>query len=174
QAESRHGEKCRCGHAAVHCVGGTEGVAGAGGVTATCSAAALFTRSLSSLLGLKKGIFLAGTSTRSPVLGLRPTRGFRWRVRKLPKPRISILSPTRSERTTLSKIVSTITSLSLRVSSAKRETSSIRSALVMVSALLTFLSTAGPGFRLRNTALHLLPKIVEANVRFQYFGGVGK
>ena len=36
--------------------------------------------------GLKKGIFLAGTSTRSPVLGLRPTRGLRWRVRKLPKP----------------------------------------------------------------------------------------
>ena len=29
--------------------------------------------SFSSLLGLKKGIFLAGTSTRSPVLGLRPS-----------------------------------------------------------------------------------------------------
>ncbi len=84
-----------------------------------------------SLLGLKNGLFLAGTSTRSPVLGLRPTRGLRCRVRKLPKPRISILSPARNERTTLSKIVSTITSLSLRVSSAKRETSSIRSALVM-------------------------------------------
>src|SRR5713226_1008718 len=90
-----------------------------------------FTRSFSSLLGLKKGIFLAGTSTRSPVLGFLPTRGLRWRVRKLPKPRISILSPARSERTTLSKMVSTITSLSLRVSSAKRETSSIRSALVI-------------------------------------------
>ena len=38
---------------------------------------------------------------------------------------------TRSERTTLSKIVSTITSLSLRVSSASRETSSIRSAFVI-------------------------------------------
>src|SRR5205807_3848819 len=148
--------------------------AGAGGGAAGAPAAspwAPFTKSFNSLLGLKKGIFLAGTSTRSPVFGLRPTRGLRWRVRKLPKPRISILSPTRSERTTLSKIVSTITSLSLRVSSAKRETSSIRSAFVMVSALLTFLSTAGPGFRLRNTALHLLPKIVEANVRFQYFGG---
>src|SRR6185312_15592119 len=87
--------------------------------------------SLSSLLGLKYGIFLAGTSTRAPVLGLRPTRGLRWRVRKLPKPRISILSPDRRERTTLSKIVSTIISLSLRVSSARRETSSIKSALVM-------------------------------------------
>src|SRR5208282_37749 len=90
-----------------------------------------FTRSLSSLLGLKKGIFFAGTSTFSPVFGLRPMRGLRWRVRKLPKPRISILSPARNERTTLSKIVSTITSLSFRVSSAKRETSSIKSALVI-------------------------------------------
>src|SRR5215467_9913542 len=89
------------------------------------------TRSLSSLLGLKNGIFLAGTSTRSPVFGLRPTRGLRCLVRKLPNPLISILSPARSERTTLSKMVSTITSLSLRVSSARRETSSIRSALVM-------------------------------------------
>src|SRR5579863_5322421 len=105
----------------------------AGGAVAAGAAAAedSFTRSFNSLLGLKKGIFFAGTSTRSPVFGLRPTRGRRWRVRKLPKPRISILSPARSERTTLSKIVSTITSLSLRVSSAKRETSSIRSAFVI-------------------------------------------
>src|SRR5208282_5141589 len=110
-----------------YCAGG----AGVAGIDAAGSPAPVFTRSFSSLLGLKNGIFLAGTSTRSPVLGLRPTRGFRWRVRKLPKPRISILSPARSERTTLSKIVSTITSLSLRVSSAKRETSSIRSALVI-------------------------------------------
>src|SRR5207249_5674624 len=133
QAESSDRESRHCAHVAVHCVGGTEGVAGAGGVTATGSTAALFTKSFSSLLGLKKGIFLAGTSTLSPVLGLRPTRGFRWRVRKLPKPRISILSPTRSERTMLSKIVSTITSLSLRVSSASRDTSSIRSAFVIRS-----------------------------------------
>jgi hypothetical protein len=62
---------------------------------------------------------------------LRPMRGLRWRVRKLPKPRISILSPARSECTMLSKIVSTMTSLSLRVTSARRETSSIRSALVI-------------------------------------------
>src|SRR5579872_3873965 len=90
-----------------------------------------FTRSFNSLLGLKKGIFLAGTSTRSPVFGLRPMRGLRWRVRKLPNPRISILSPARSERTMLSKMVSTTTSLSLRVSSASWDTSSIRSALVI-------------------------------------------
>src|SRR5579862_9029785 len=103
---------------------------GAGGAAAA-SVTPELTRSFNSLLGLKNGIFLAGTSTRSPVLGLRPTRGLRWRVRKLPKPRISILSPTRSERTMLSKMVSTMTSLSLRVSSARRDTSSIKSALVM-------------------------------------------
>src|SRR5271169_2652804 len=107
---------------------------GALGEAACGAATELLTMSFNSLLGLKNGIFLAGTSTRSPVLGLRPTRGLRWRVRKLPKPRISILSPARSERTTLSKIVSTMTSLSFRVSSAKRETSSIKSALVILHA----------------------------------------
>src|SRR6202046_1732759 len=109
-------------------MGGAVGGVGSAAASPTPS----FTKSFNSLLGLKKGIFLAGTSTFSPVFGLRPTRGLRWRVRKLPKPRISILSPARRERTTLSKIVSTITSLSLRVSSAKRETSSIRSAFVIV------------------------------------------
>src|SRR5579864_3010572 len=74
---------------------------------------------------------LDGTSTRVPVLGLRPTRGCLWRVRKLPNPRISILSPDRKERTMLSKIASTITSESLRVISTTRETSSINSAFVM-------------------------------------------
>src|ERR1700688_3245758 len=127
-----------------HAVGGT--VADVAVVVA--SATPSFTRSFNSLLGLKKGIFLAGTSTFSPVLGLRPVRGLRWRVRKLPKPRISILSPARRDRTTLSKIVSTITSLSLRVSSAKRETSSIRSAFVispLVPARLFFGKRKQPG-----------------------------
>src|SRR5208337_4402424 len=117
-----------CTPGGVEDAGGAEGAGAAG---AALAPALLLTRSFNSLLGLKNGIFFAGTSTRSPVFGLRPTRGLRWRVRKLPKPRISILSPTRSERTTLSKIVSTITSLSLRVSSASRETSSIRSAFVI-------------------------------------------
>src|ERR1700733_3594912 len=107
------------------------GALGGGVGSAAASPTPSFTKSFNSLLGLKKGIFLAGTSTFSPVFGLRPTRGLRCRVRKLPNPRISILSPARRERTTLSKIVSTITSLSLRVSSANRETSSIRSALVI-------------------------------------------
>src|SRR6202042_3171180 len=114
-----------------YAVGGTAGVTGAGGGGVVASPTPSFTKSFNSLLGLKKGIFLAGTSTFSPVFGFRPVRGLRWRVRKLPKPRISILSPARRERTTLSKIVSTITSLSLRVSSARRETSSIRSAFVI-------------------------------------------
>src|SRR5947208_1181254 len=118
---------------AVYAVGGAEGAAAAG--VAGAMAAPSFTRSFSSLLGLKNGIFLAGTSTRSPVLGLRPTRGLRWRVRKLPKPRISILSPALNERTMLSKIVSTTTSLSLRVNSTSPETSSIRSAFVMAYML---------------------------------------
>src|SRR5690348_9493819 len=110
-----------------HCAAG--GMAGAEGDVA--AVASPFTRSFSSLLGLKNGIFLAGTSTRSPVFGLRPTRELRWRVRKLPKPRISILSPARNECTMLSKMVSTITSLSRRVTSVIRATSSIRSAFVI-------------------------------------------
>src|SRR5581483_5423308 len=91
----------------------------------------VFTTSFNSLLGLKYGIFFAGTSTRAPVLGLRPIRGCRCLVRKLPNPRISILSPERRERTMLSKIASTMTSDSFRVISTTRETSSIRSAFVI-------------------------------------------
>src|SRR5580658_6634750 len=74
---------------------------------------------------------LEGTSTRVPVFGLRPTRGCRCLVRKLPNPRISILSPPRRDFTMLSKMASTITSESLRVISTTRETSSINSAFVM-------------------------------------------
>jgi hypothetical protein len=55
----------------------------------------LFTLFFSSLLALKVGTFLAGISIRSPVFGLRATRCLRCRVRKLPKPRISMLSPAR-------------------------------------------------------------------------------
>src|SRR6516162_8450153 len=140
-----------------------------------------FTRSFNSLLGLKKGIFFAGTSTRSPVFGLRPTRGLRWRVRKLPKPRISILSPARSERTTLSKIVSTMTSLSLRVNSARRDTSSIRSALVIsvrpyapdaigTTGILSDSRNVGKSnlllhFRATRASLCLLPQVVELGIR---------
>src|SRR6185312_335854 len=91
-----------------------------------------------------------GTSTRVPVFGLRPTRGWRWRVRKLPNPRISILSPPRKERTMLSKIASTITSESFRVISTTRDTSSISSAFV----ILFLISSASP---CRSPRLLVLP-----------------
>src|SRR5436190_4243045 len=100
------------------------------------AASSLFTKSFNSLLGLKKGIFFAGTSTFSPVLGLRPVRPRRWRVRKLPNPRISILSPFCSDSMMLSKIVSTMDSDSLRGNSVTRNTSSIKSAFVSVGCLL--------------------------------------
>src|SRR3984885_1713661 len=91
-----------------------------------------FTESRSSLEGLKKGTRLAGTSTFAPVLGLRPVRALRCRVRKLPKPRISILSPDFRAPMTASKSVSTMTSPSRRVRSPMAVTWSTRSALVIV------------------------------------------
>src|SRR5882672_737549 len=100
------------------------------------AASVLFTKSFNSLLGLKKGIRFAGTSTFSPVFGLRPVRPRRCRVRKLPKPRISILSPFCSDSMMLSKIVSTMDSDSLRGNSVTRNTSSIKSAFVSVGCLL--------------------------------------
>src|SRR5208337_4225799 len=99
-------------------------------------ASGLLTKSFNSLLGLKNGIFFAGTSTFSPVFGLRPTRPRRCRVRKLPNPRISILSPFCSASMMLSKIVSTIVSDSLRGSSVTRSTSSIKSAFVNVGCFV--------------------------------------
>src|SRR5258706_5853597 len=105
------------------------GAAAEGGAGTTASATPSFTKSFNSLLGLKKGIFLAGTSTFSPVLGLRPIRGLRWRGRKPPKPRISVLSPARQDRTTLSKDLSPITLPSFRRKSAQSQASSIPSAI---------------------------------------------
>src|SRR4051794_32164969 len=93
-----------------------------------------------------------GTSTRDPVLGLRPTRGCRWRVRKLPNPRISTLSLLCRLFTMLSKMVSTIVSESLRVISTTFDTSSISSALV-IAALLSLLIPVFP-FVLFNRMAH--------------------
>ena len=45
------------------------------------------------LTGLEEWHLPEGTRTASPVLGLRPSRALRLRVRKLPKPRNSTLSP---------------------------------------------------------------------------------
>src|SRR6266446_2802061 len=111
---------------------------------------------------------LAGTSTRAPVLGLRPTRGCRWRVRKLPNPRISILSPPRKERTTLSKIASTMTSESFRVISTTRETSSISSALVML--LVIPFSTHIHGFLTGHVRCRGLAMVVFQAGAFFVFG----
>jgi hypothetical protein len=94
------------------------------------------TKSVNSLLGLKHGILFAGTSTRAPVLGLRAIRDRRCRVPKLPNRRISTLSPDRSEHTMLSIMVTTIASDSLREMSNARETSSVRSALVIMGFLV--------------------------------------
>src|SRR5215467_7205669 len=66
------------------------------------------------------------------VLGLRPFRELRWRIRKLPKPRSSTLSPFDNASVMLSKIVLTIVSVSFLVRLETFETSSIRSAFVIV------------------------------------------
>src|SRR5690606_39658014 len=58
----------------------------------TC-ALPIFSRSRSSLPLLKKGTALAGTSTVSPVRGLRPVRAGRLRTEKAPKPRSSTRPP---------------------------------------------------------------------------------
>src|SRR5687768_4165303 len=88
-------------------------------------------RSFSSLPGLKYGTFFGGTSTLSPVFGLRPFRGSRLRRRKLPNPRSSIFSPRCSASMMLWKTVSTMTSECFFVRSETRETSSTSSALVI-------------------------------------------
>src|SRR5580765_8528561 len=101
-----------------------------GGVSAVVGAPLI--RSFSSLPGLKYGTFLGGTSTLSPVFGLRPLRGSRLRSRKLPKPRNSIFSPRWSAVMMLRNTVSTITSECFLVRSETRETSSTSSAFVML------------------------------------------
>src|SRR5499425_2414597 len=80
---------------------------------------------------LKKGTRFSGTLTLSPVLGLRPFRELRCRMRKLPKPRSSTLSPLASASVMLSKTVFTMSSVSFFVRLDSLETSSMRSALVM-------------------------------------------
>src|SRR5882762_2436249 len=126
------------------CVLFPEPPAAASAAVVIAAASSLFTKSFSSLLGLKKGIRFAGTSTFSPVFGLRPTRPLRCRVRKLPKPRISIFSPFWMAPMMLSKMVSTMVSDSLRGSSVTFRTSSIRSAFVNVGCLVI---VATPRFR---------------------------
>ena len=87
------------------------------------------------------GTFFGGTSTLSPVLGLRPLRGSRRRRRKLPNPRSSIFSPRCSASMMLLNTVSTMTSECFFVRSDTRETSSTSSALVMLPAPLPLPAT---------------------------------
>src|SRR5437867_942139 len=96
----------------------------------------LLISSFSSLPGLKYGTFFGGTSTLSPVFGLRPFRGSRLRSRKLPNPRSSIFSPRCRASMMLLKTVSTMTSECFFVKSDTRETSSTSSALVMLPPVM--------------------------------------
>src|SRR5688500_18891279 len=93
-------------------------------------------RSFSSFPGLKYGTFFGGTSTLSPVFGLRPLRGSRRRRRKLPNPRSSIFSPRCSASMMLLNTVSTMISECFLVRSDTRETSSTSSAFVMLPLVI--------------------------------------
>src|SRR4051812_47660086 len=130
--------------------GGTEPAGGAG---------SLLISSFSSLPGLKYGTFFGGTSTLSPVFGLRPLRGSRFRSRKLPNPRSSIFSPRCSASMMLRNTVSTITSECFFVRSDTRETSSTSSALVMLPFVIAeSLSVMGVGdWGLARPTNHTLP-----------------
>ena len=72
------------------------------------------TCSRNSLPGLKCGTYLPFKLTDSPVLGLRPTLGFRKCSEKLPKPRISIRLPLASSWLIFSSKPFTANSTSLR------------------------------------------------------------
>jgi hypothetical protein len=80
-----------------------------------------FTRSRSSLPGLKCGTALAGTRTIAPVLGFRPHLGGRRFTEKVPKPRISALSPCMSTVEMASRIALTDSDASGTVNSGNRD-----------------------------------------------------
>src|SRR5262249_20571892 len=103
----------------------------AGDTASTSSSDSRLIRSLSSFPGLKYGTRFGGTSTLSPVFGLRPLRDSRWRSRKLPNPRSSIFSPRWRASMMLWKTVSTMTSECFFVRSETLDTSSTSSAFVI-------------------------------------------
>src|SRR3954466_9747246 len=137
-----------------------DGADGTGGTTG--ASASRLISSFSSLPGLKYGTFFGGTSTLSPVLGLRPLRGSRRRKRKLPNPRSSIFSPRCNASMMLLKTVSTMTSECFFVKSETRETSSTSSAFVML-----------PLFSVDMGALLLLVLEVIAQRHFRTSGRLG-
>ena len=90
------------------------------------------TRLLRCFPAVKLGTRWAGMSTRSPVFGLRPTRGSRIFVAKLPSPRISTRSPRCKASATVPKIAFTAPSASRRVQDWSRPaTISIKSLFVI-------------------------------------------
>src|SRR5687768_1956130 len=112
------------------------GAEAASGAPLGAAAVSRLISSFSSLPGLKYGTFFGGTSTLSPVFGLRPLRGSRRRSRKLPNPRSSIFSPRYSASMMLLNTVSTMTSECFFVRSDTRDTSSTSSALVMLPVFM--------------------------------------
>src|SRR6266540_4818475 len=88
------------------CRGREASLACAAGYEETFSLASA-TIARNSLLGLKTGTGRAATSTGSPVRGLRAMRVFRWRILKVPNPRISMLCCSDSAAFTASRNEST-------------------------------------------------------------------
>src|SRR5450432_71919 len=92
------------------------------------------TASRNALPGLKCGTSFSEITTCSPERGLRPTRGGRRLIEKLPKPRISMRWPRARAEAIASRIVLTANSVSRCVSWPKRSASWItRSERVTVS-----------------------------------------
>src|SRR5450432_2428341 len=81
------------------------------------------TASRNALPGLKCGTSFSEMMTCAPERGLRPTRGGRRLIEKLPKPRISIRWPRASAEAIASRIVLTANSVSRWVSWPKRSAS---------------------------------------------------
>src|SRR5688500_10753703 len=152
---------------------GIDGSPPAAASAASAASASRLMRSFSSLPGLKYGTFFGGTSTLSPVFGLRPFRGSRFRRRKLPNPRSSIFSPRCSASMMLLKTVSTMTSECFFVRSETRETSSTSSALVMLPApfplplpIVTACSLRGLGCQAQGLrAVSPIPEVVPQRRR---------
>src|SRR5690242_1657429 len=119
--------------------------------------------SLSSFPALKKGTFLAGTATVAPVFGLRPSFIRLDLRRKLPNPRISVLSPFFNESLTQSKIVFTTISACRLVNVVTcSETRSIICALVMSDS--PFAAASAPARPSTELKRH---EILEADARIE-------
>src|SRR5260221_4148313 len=139
---------------------------GTGG--ATGASASRLISSFSSLPGLKYGTFFGGTSTLSPVFGLRPLRGSRRRSRKLPNPRSSIFSPRCSASMMLLKTVSTMTSECFFVRAETRETTSTSSAFVMLPVFMVTPSDR-PNARPEGRALRVISLLVLEMIAQRHF-----